>query len=125
MLEDIRRDHSKGLHGSVCLKAPYLRSAGDMTAISECQTYQCLNDATVKLQQGGFYLEDKESKFGTLLQVKRNLNMVPGVAVSLQVNRTVVALKRRSSSRGGCSSAAGASRLMHTLLESLQVRSRE
>jgi hypothetical protein len=49
--------------------------------------------AEISLRKGGFYLQDKDSKFGTLVQVKRTLHLVPSSSLSLQINRTVVVLK--------------------------------
>jgi len=46
--------------------------------------------ATIKYQNGGFYLEDQNSKFGTLVQVKRPILLEPNNLLSIQCGRTMI-----------------------------------
>ena len=44
----------------------------------------------IKFLKGKFFIHDAKSKFGTLLQIKKELNVRPGQSVVIQVNRTIV-----------------------------------
>ncbi len=48
------------------------------------------NHANLKLIEGSFYIEDNNSKFGTLLQIPENFAVFPNMQLALQLGRTFV-----------------------------------
>lgn len=48
------------------------------------------NHAFLKLHQGNFYIEDNNSKFGTLLQIPENFVVFPNRQLGLQLGKTFV-----------------------------------
>jgi hypothetical protein len=60
--------------------------------------------SSIKLKEGGFYVEDKESKFGTLVQVQRGVTVTRSTPGAVQVGRTVIefAVERDPSSLLKC-----------------------
>ena len=58
--------------------------------ISDISASRC--HASVRLSGGKFYLDDENSKFGTLVQVKRPLSLELLEEMTVQVGRTVMAL---------------------------------
>ena len=95
VLEDIRRENSnRGLHVvSLSEGNCFKLGRGHECDIRVSDISVSRMHAIVKLSQGGFYLEDKNSKFGTLVQAKRTVTLATGVVLALQVNRTTVTLK--------------------------------
>lgn len=57
------------------------------------------NHALVRYQQGHLYLEDNESKFGTLVQVRKPISLDQESAFSIQCGRTVLNFACRSRTR--------------------------
>ena len=100
VLEDIKRElggrenATKGVHVvSMSEDSSFYLGRGHDCDIRISDISVSRMHAGITLRKGGFYIEDKESKFGTLVQMKRSLHLVPGNALSLQINRTVVVLK--------------------------------
>ena len=100
VLEDIKRDQasrensSRGLHVvSMSDDSGFKLGRGHDCDIRISDISVSRTHAEICLRTGGFYLQDKDSKFGTLVQVKRPLHLVPGSPLSLQINRTVVVVK--------------------------------
>lgn len=95
VLEDLRRENSsRGIH-VVSMDEGHTFCIGRghdcdirITDISVSRLH-----AVVRLSQGGFFVEDRNSKFGTLVQVKQPVTLTLGVSVALQVSRTVVVLR--------------------------------
>jgi hypothetical protein len=54
--------------------------------------------AVVSLKSGKFVLADNNSKFGTLVQVKEEVQLSPGAATTVQVGRSVIDVEVRGSS---------------------------
>ena len=48
--------------------------------------------ALLKYRDGAFAIEDNMSKFGTLVQVREKVELIPGTTKAIQVGRTVVSL---------------------------------
>jgi len=49
----------------------------------------------IRCQNGEFILEDNNSKFGTLVAMKRPRMVEPGNAISIQMGRTVLSLSEQ------------------------------
>lgn len=67
---------------------------------SECDVH--VNDvsmsrchAIIRFQRGHFYLEDNNSKFGTLVQMKKPTLLEPGSTLSIQSGRTVLSVSEQ------------------------------
>ena len=94
VLEESKRDSGGGLHvismeEGNCFKMGRGHECDiRVTDISVSRVH-----ATIKLSDGEFYLEDKNSKFGTLVQIKQPLQLSVGLPISVQVTRTVITLK--------------------------------
>ena len=52
--------------------------------------------AVLKYVNGDFYIEDQNSRFGTLVEIKSPLQLYPQVACCVQVGRTVMTLLVKS-----------------------------
>jgi hypothetical protein len=82
-------------------------------SVSRCHAF-------IKLEKGNFYLDDNNSKFGTLIHLKKAFNVPMDLTdVSLQVGRTVVSLTVKKGRRflpacfGGASNKNNVSRSEH------------
>jgi hypothetical protein len=53
------------------------------------------NHSNLKLFEGSFYLEDNNSKFGTLLQIPEDFVAYPNKQLALQIGRTFVLFKMK------------------------------
>ena len=95
VLEDMRRENSsRGLHVvSMSEGHTFRMGRGHDCDIRIADISVSRLHAVVQLSQGAFFIEDQNSKFGTLVQVKQAVPLAVGVAVTLQVNRTTVVLK--------------------------------
>ena len=52
--------------------------------------------ATIKYKDDGFYIEDQNSKFGTIVLIKERLKLELDKNVAVQVGRTMISFKLRS-----------------------------
>ena len=95
VLEDLRRENSsRGLHVVSMTEGNFFKlGRGHDCDIRIADISVSRLHATMRLSQGGFYIEDHNSKFGTLVQARNGLTLTLGVPVTLQVNRTTVVLK--------------------------------
>jgi len=94
VLEENKRDSSRGLHVVSMAEGNCFRMGrGHDCDIRVADISVSRVHATIKLNHGEFYLEDKNSKFGTLVQIKQPLPLSIGVPISVQVTRTVITLK--------------------------------
>lgn len=95
VLEDIKREHSnRGLHVvSMSEGNSFKLGRGHECDIRVSDISVSRMHAEIRLKDGGFFLVDKDSKFGTLVQARRVMHLVPGLTVSLQISRTVLSLK--------------------------------
>lgn len=95
VLEDLRRENSsRGLHVvSMNEGQTFCLGRGHNCDIRITDISVSRLHAIVRLTQGGFFIEDCNSKFGTLVQVKQAVTLAVGVPVALQVNRTTVVLR--------------------------------
>lgn len=83
--------------------------------------------ARIRLQEGAFFLEDNDARFGTLLQVQGSLRMQAGQSLTIQAGCSILNLAIAASDNGahGCSSftqdlrmdAADASTSTHELMQ--------
>ena len=51
--------------------------------------------ASLKFTDNSYYIEDNDSKFGTLAMIS-NLNITPNISRAVQVGRTIISLNVRS-----------------------------
>lgn len=94
VLEESNREENSGLHVvSLTEGSGFRLGRGHNCDIRVADISVSRVHAEVKLTNGEFYLEDRNSKFGTLVQVKQPILLVPGVSVSLQITRTVLSLR--------------------------------
>lgn len=93
MIEDYRPDvrQSHGLHivsleeGQVALIGRGHECDIKLSDISVSRHH-----TKIRLTHGNFVIEDQNSKFGTLLQTKKVINVTHNQDVAIQINRTVV-----------------------------------
>lgn len=94
VLEESKRDSGRGLHvvsmdEGNCFKMGRGHDCDiRVTDISASRVH-----AIIRLNHGEFYLQDKNSKFGTLVQVRQPLPLSIDQSISFQVTRTVITLK--------------------------------
>mmetsp|Transcript_45555 Transcript_45555/g.97698 ORF Transcript_45555/g.97698 Transcript_45555/m.97698 type:complete len:437 (+) Transcript_45555:198-1508(+) len=104
VLENIVRDSqqhaAKGLHViSLAEKVLKLgRGHESDVRIADVSISRC--HATIRFSRGSFMLEDNDSKFGTLVQMKKPKLLEPGVPISIQMGRTVLNLQAQSAASG-------------------------
>ena len=55
--------------------------------------------AFIRENNGEYYLEDRNSKFGTLVQINESLQLAPYVPYCVQVGRTVLTILARNPNR--------------------------
>lgn len=93
MVRDSQQHSSRGLH-VISLADNKLLKLGrgheSDVRIADVSISRC--HATIRFHRGHFVLEDHNSKFGTLIAMKKPRALEPGSAMSIQVGRTVVAL---------------------------------
>jgi len=94
VLEESKREGSGGLHVVSLTEAGCFRiGRGHNCDIRVSDISVSRIHAMLKLYQGKFYLEDRNSKFGTLVLVRQPIALVPGLSVSLQITRSVITLR--------------------------------
>lgn len=93
MVRDSQQHATRGLHVvSLAEKALTLGRGHDSDVrIADVSISRC--HAKIRFQNGGFILEDNESKFGTLVAIKKPRMLCPGEGhISIQLGRTVLRL---------------------------------
>jgi len=93
MVRDSQQHTSRGLH-VISLADNKLLKLGrgheSDIRIADVSISRC--HATVRFQKGQFILEDHNSKFGTLVALRKPRLLEQGVNLSIQVGRTVLSL---------------------------------
>ena len=93
VLEDICMDRSssKGLHViSLSNRASITLGRGHEAELRINDISVSRQHSTIKFERGNFYLDDRKSKFGTLVQIKRSIVLESSGNVCVQVNRTLI-----------------------------------
>lgn len=92
MVRDSQQHATRGLHViSLAEKVLKLgRGHESDVRIADVSISRC--HATIRFQRGHFVLEDNNSKFGTLVAMKKPRQLEPGSAISIQMGRTVLSL---------------------------------
>lgn len=102
VLEDLRSANymTKGLHVLSLKENGYFRIGRS----EDCEIY--LSDASISrfhanitLYKEGFYLEDRNSKFGSMLKLTQRLTLLPGISATLQANNTIIRVLAHRRSR--------------------------
>lgn len=98
MMRDSQQHSSRGLH-VVSLAENKLLKLGrgheSNVRIADVSISRC--HATIRFHRGEFILEDNNSKFGTLVAMKKPRALDIGSAISIQVGRTVLSLSMQPS----------------------------
>jgi len=96
MVRDSQQHASRGLHViSLAEKVLKLgRGHESDVRIADVSISRC--HATIRFQRGHFVLEDNNSKFGTLVAMKKPRLLEPGTAISIQMGRTVLSLSAQA-----------------------------
>jgi hypothetical protein len=93
MVRDSQQHNSRGLH-VISLADNKLLKLGrgheSDIRIADVSISRC--HATVRFQRGKFLLEDHDSKFGTLVAMRKPRALEPGSRLSIQVGRSVLSL---------------------------------
>merc|ERR1719203_2065771 len=92
MVRDSQQHATRGLHViSLAEKALMLgRGHESDVRIADVSISRC--HSTIRFQQGQFLLQDNDSKFGTLVAMKRPRQIEASKPISLQIGRTVLSL---------------------------------
>jgi pSer/pThr/pTyr-binding forkhead associated (FHA) protein len=93
MVRDTSLHQSRGLHVISLAENKLLklgRGHESDVRIADVSISRC--HATIRAREGCFFLEDNNSKFGTLVAMKKPRTLAPGSAISIQVGRTVLSL---------------------------------
>eukprot|EP00928_Gymnodinium_smaydae_P070516 TRINITY_DN54332_c0_g1_i1.p1 TRINITY_DN54332_c0_g1~~TRINITY_DN54332_c0_g1_i1.p1 ORF type:complete len:432 (+),score=82.59 TRINITY_DN54332_c0_g1_i1:165-1460(+) len=101
MVRDSQQHSGRGLHVvSLAEKTLKLgRGHESDVRIADVSISRC--HATIRFNNGQFLLKDNNSKFGTLVALKRPRPLEPGSSISIQMGRTVLSLALRSLAEGG------------------------
>jgi len=96
MVRDSQQHATRGLHViSLAEKVLKLgRGHESDVRIADVSISRC--HATIRFQRGHFLLEDNNSKFGTLVAMKKPRLLEPGTAISIQMGRTVLNLQAQA-----------------------------
>jgi len=104
MVRDSQQHATRGLH-VISLAAEKVLKLGrgheSDVRIADVSISRC--HATIRFQRGHFLLEDNNSKFGTLVAMKKPRLLEPSSPISIQMGRTV--LRLTSQSDGGAQAA--------------------
>jgi predicted component of type VI protein secretion system len=98
MVRDSQQHTSRGLHViSLAEKVLKLgRGHESDVRIADVSISRC--HATIRFHRGQFLLEDNNSKFGTLVALKKPRPLEAGTPISIQMGRTVVSLTMQAAS---------------------------
>mmetsp|Transcript_64805 Transcript_64805/g.151875 ORF Transcript_64805/g.151875 Transcript_64805/m.151875 type:complete len:417 (-) Transcript_64805:68-1318(-) len=93
LVRDSQQHATRGLHViSLAEKVLKLGRGHDSDVrIADVSISRC--HAMIRFSQGNFLLEDNDSKFGTLVAMKKPRQLEPGSSVSIQMGRTVLSLQ--------------------------------
>lgn len=102
MVRDSQQHSSRGLH-VISLADNKLLKLGrgheSDVRIADVSISRC--HATIRFHRGQFVLEDHNSKFGTLIAMKKPRVLEPSTSMSIQVGRTVLSLSLQPHPDGG------------------------
>merc|ERR1712032_1805236 len=92
MVRDSQQHASRGLHVISLVEKVLKLGRGHESdvRIADVSISRC--HAMIRFQHGHFVLEDNNSKFGTLVAMKKPRMLEPGSTVSIQMGRTVLSL---------------------------------
>merc|ERR1719171_1746242 len=93
MVRDSQQHSSRGLHVISLADNKLLRLGRGHESdvrIADVSISRC--HATIRFHRGQFVLEDHNSKFGTLIAMKKPRVLEPSTSMSIQVGRTVLSL---------------------------------
>jgi hypothetical protein len=116
MVRDSQQHSGRGLHVISLAENKLLklgRGHESDVRIADVSISRC--HATIRFHRNGFVLEDHQSKFGTLVAMKKPRMLEHDSAVSIQVGRTVLSLKLQS---GTGPSPEGQAQLMQAMSSS-------
>ncbi|CAE7289261.1 MARCHF7 [Symbiodinium necroappetens] len=102
MMRDAQQHSSRGLHVVSLAENKVLklgRGHESNVRIADVSISRC--HAIIRYQKGSFVLEDHNSKFGTLVAMKKPRPLDHSSAISIQVGRTVLSLSLQSEPPGG------------------------
>lgn len=83
--------HIVSMNGKTCIKIG--RGHESEMRVSDISVSRC--HASIRLQGGKFYLDDENSKFGTLVQVKRPVSLEMTEQLTIQTGRTLLTFELR------------------------------
>lgn len=101
VLESMVRDsqqHSRGLHVISLAEKALKLGRGHESDVRISDVSISRHHATIRFHEGQFLLQDQESKFGTLVAMKKPRQLESGRPLSIQVGRTVLALSLQAQS---------------------------
>eukprot|EP00434_Breviolum_minutum_P015534 symbB.v1.2.013679.t1/scaffold971.1/size148033/7 len=101
MMRDSQQHSSRGLHVVSLAETKLLKlGRGHESNVRIADVSISRLHATIRYQKGSFVLEDHNSKFGTLVAMKKPRPLDHGSAISIQVGRTVLSLSLQSEPSG-------------------------
>lgn len=101
MMRDSQQHSSRGLHVVSLAETKLLKlGRGHESNVRIADVSISRLHATIRYQKGSFVLEDHNSKFGTLVAMKKPRQLDHGSAISIQVGRTVLSLSLQSEPAG-------------------------
>jgi predicted component of type VI protein secretion system len=117
MVRDSQQHASRGLHVvSLADKTLKLgRGHESDVRIADVSISRC--HATIRFSNGSFLLEDNNSKFGTLIALKKPRLLEANAPISIQMGRTVVALTAHPNPDGSQASSAFLPQMMGSSAE--------
>lgn len=83
--------HVVSMNGKSCIKVG--RGHESELRVSDISVSRC--HASIRLQGGKFYLDDENSKFGTVVQVKRPISLEMVEQLTIQTGRTLLSFELR------------------------------
>jgi hypothetical protein len=108
MVRDSHQHSTRGLHVLSLAENKLLklgRGHESDVRIADVSISRC--HATIRLHQGSFLLEDNQSKFGTLVAMKKPRPLTLGSPFSIQIGRTVLGLALKTPDESAIAAAIG------------------
>lgn len=124
MVRDSQQHATRGLHVISLAEKVLKLGRGHESDVRIADVSISRWHATICFQQGQFLLRDHESKFGTLVAMKKPRMIEPGMSISIQMGRTVLALSvQQDASPTGLQMLGGSAQEERSLRLSLLTRS--
>ncbi|GFE55878.1 erythrocyte membrane protein [Babesia ovis] len=93
ILDNVTPQANKGLHFISVQDSDYVRlGRGHDASVRIADVSISRNHATIFYENGTFYLEDHDSKFGTLVALRRPMPITPTETMAVQVGRSLIEL---------------------------------